>query len=74
MELEMREFEAGLDGFTPAALQNVNLHQAGEQGWEAVGGLKEVRDVLLETLMLPSQVIVKILSCLILRSFHWVTT
>ena len=58
MELEMQEFEAALDGFTPAALQNVNLHQAGEQGWEAVGGLREVKDILLETLMLPSQVIV----------------
>ena len=58
MELGMQEFEAAVDGFTPASLQNVNLHQAGDQGWEAVGGLREVKDVLLETLMLPSQVIV----------------
>ena len=63
----MQEFEAALDGFTPAALQNVNLHQAGDQGWEAVGGLTEVKDVLLETLMLPSQVSVRNLSRLSIK-------
>ncbi len=56
VELEWADFRAALDGFTPAALRQVALHEAGEQGWEAVGGLKQVRDVLLHTLMWPSKV------------------
>ena len=59
IELEIGDYDAALDGFTPAALQNVNLHQAGDQGWEAVGGLKQVRDTLLQTLMWPSKVLYK---------------
>ena len=57
IELEMGDYDAALDGFTPAALQNVNLHQAGDQGWDSVGGLKQVRDTLLQTLMWPSKVL-----------------
>ena len=57
VELQMSDYDAALDGFIPAALQNVSLHQAADQGWEAVGGLQDVRNVLLQTLMWPSKVL-----------------
>ncbi len=56
MILEERDYTAALDGFTPAALRDVALHQPGELGWEAVGGLNKVKSILLETLLWPSKV------------------
>ncbi len=55
--LEDKDYTAALGGFTPAALRDVALHRPGELGWEAVGGLSQVKSVLLETLLWPSKVI-----------------
>lgn len=54
--LEPEDFTAALDGFKPLAIRNVQLHTAGDLGWCDVGGLEEVKAVLIETLQWPSKV------------------
>lgn len=54
--LELEDFTAALDGFKPLAIRNVQLHTAGDLGWCDVGGLEEVKAVLIETLQWPSKV------------------
>ena len=50
------DFEAALQDFAPSALASVSLHRASELGWEDVGGLSDVRNTLVETLMWPTKV------------------
>ena len=50
------QFKDAVDGFTPASIRNVPLHTAGELGWDDVGGLTDVKSVLIETLQWPSKV------------------
>ena len=50
------DFEFALHGYSAAALRDVPLHSAGELGWEDVGGLKAVKQDLIETLELPAKV------------------
>ena len=35
---------------------NVPLHQAGELGWDDIGGLTDVKNTLIETLQWPTKV------------------
>ncbi|XP_041483550.1 peroxisome biogenesis factor 1-like [Lytechinus variegatus] len=49
------DFETALHSYSPAALRDVPLHSAGELGWEDVGGLKGVKQDLVETLQLPAK-------------------
>ena len=49
-------FKDAIEGFTPASIRSVKLHTAGELGWEDVGGLNNVKNVLMETLQWPSKV------------------
>lgn len=44
-----------LDGFTPMGLRNVTLHSGGEVTWHDVGGLKDVKSTLVETLLWPAK-------------------
>ncbi|XP_022107036.1 peroxisome biogenesis factor 1-like isoform X2 [Acanthaster planci] len=53
--LLQEDFEAALHDYTPATLRDVPLHSAGELGWQDVGGLRDVKESLLETLQLPAK-------------------
>ena len=54
--LTNEDFEVALNQYTPSSLRDVPLHSAGELGWEDVGGLKDVKQSLIETLQLPAKV------------------
>jgi peroxin-1 len=56
MVLTQGDFVKAMTGFTPASIRNVPLHEAGELGWDDVGGLMDVKKTLKETLMWPSKV------------------
>ncbi|KAG9243916.1 P-loop containing nucleoside triphosphate hydrolase protein [Calycina marina] len=47
------DFDAALKGFTPASLRNVTL-QTSTTTFDSIGGLKETRKILLETLQYPT--------------------
>jgi peroxin-1 len=47
------DFAAALKGFTPASLRNVTL-QTSTVRWSSIGGLRETRQILLETLQYPT--------------------
>uniref|UniRef100_A0A2K6EU85 Peroxisomal ATPase PEX1 n=1 Tax=Propithecus coquereli TaxID=379532 RepID=A0A2K6EU85_PROCO len=49
------DFQKALQGFTPASLRNVNLHKPRDLGWDKVGGLHEVRQILVDTIQLPAK-------------------
>ncbi|XP_067669500.1 peroxisomal ATPase PEX1-like [Haliotis asinina] len=63
MCLTQVEFDLALEGFRPASIRNVQLHTAGELGWEDVGGLTEVKKMLMETLQWPSKYPQLFLNC-----------
>ena len=48
------DFDNALKGFTPASLRNVSL-QSSSTTFKSIGGLKETRKVLLETLQYPTK-------------------
>ncbi|KAF4123893.1 peroxin-1 [Geosmithia morbida] len=48
------DFDKALQGFTPASLRNVSL-QSSTTTFKSIGGLKETRKVLLETLQYPTK-------------------
>uniref|UniRef100_A0A672U200 Peroxisomal ATPase PEX1 n=1 Tax=Strigops habroptila TaxID=2489341 RepID=A0A672U200_STRHB len=49
------DFQKALKDFTPLALRNVNLHKPKDIGWERIGGLKDVKQILKDTIMLPAK-------------------
>ncbi|XP_037363756.1 peroxisomal ATPase PEX1 [Talpa occidentalis] len=49
------DFQKALQGFIPASLRNVNLHKPRDLSWDKVGGLHEVRQVLVDTIQLPAK-------------------
>ncbi|XP_036102820.1 peroxisome biogenesis factor 1 isoform X2 [Molossus molossus] len=49
------DFQKALQGFTPASLRNVNLHKPQDLGWDKIGGLHEVRQILMDTIQLPAK-------------------
>ncbi|XP_055974037.1 peroxisomal ATPase PEX1 [Sorex fumeus] len=49
------DFQKALQGFTPASLRNVNLHKPRDLGWDKIGGLHEVRQILMDTIQLPAK-------------------
>lgn len=51
--LTRADFTAALKGFTPAGLRNVTL-QKSTTTWDAIGGLSETRQALMETLQYPT--------------------
>lgn len=56
MCLSGRDFVQALKGFTPPSLWGVDLHTPSGFGLERVGGLKEVRQQLMDTILLPAKV------------------
>ncbi|KAI1335616.1 P-loop containing nucleoside triphosphate hydrolase protein [Xylariaceae sp. FL0016] len=54
VQLGRLDFDIALKGFTPASLRNVTL-QTSTTTFESIGGLKETRQVLLETLQYPTK-------------------
>jgi peroxin-1 len=53
IRLSREDFTAALKGFTPASLRNVTL-QTSTTTFDSIGGLKETRKILLETLQYPT--------------------
>ncbi len=51
--LKKVDFENALKGFTPASLRNVTL-QSSKTTFDSIGGLRETRKILLETLQYPT--------------------
>nr|XP_012635084.1 peroxisome biogenesis factor 1 isoform X1 [Microcebus murinus] len=49
------DFQKARQGFIPASLRNVNLHKPRDLGWDKVGGLHEVRQILVDTIQLPAK-------------------
>lgn len=54
--LSWRDFAQALKGFTPPSLWGVDLHTPSGFGLDRVGGLKEVRQQLMDTILLPAKV------------------
>ncbi|XP_064300689.1 peroxisomal ATPase PEX1 [Phalacrocorax carbo] len=55
LNLSTMDFQKALKDFTPLALTNVNLHKPKDIGWDRVGGLKDVKQILMDTIMLPAK-------------------
>ncbi|CAK6949536.1 peroxisome biogenesis factor 1 [Scomber scombrus] len=53
--LSWRDFAQALKGFTPPSLWGADLHTPSGLGLERVGGLREVRQQLMDTIMLPAK-------------------
>ncbi|XP_036949450.1 peroxisome biogenesis factor 1 [Acanthopagrus latus] len=53
--LSSRDFVQALKGFTPPSLWGADLHSPSGVGLERVGGLREVRQQLMDTIMLPAK-------------------
>ncbi|XP_077159042.1 peroxisomal ATPase PEX1 isoform X2 [Paroedura picta] len=51
--LSTSDFQQALKSFIPASLRNVNLHEPQDFGWDRIGGLKEVQQILIDTIQLP---------------------
>ncbi|NXB82649.1 PEX1 factor, partial [Donacobius atricapilla] len=49
------DFQKALEDFTPLALRNANLHKPKDLGWDRIGGLKDVKQMLRDTIMLPAK-------------------
>ncbi|GAW14300.1 hypothetical protein ANO14919_037010 [Xylariales sp. No.14919] len=54
VQLSRPDFDSALKGFTPASLRNVTL-QTSTTTFDSIGGLKETRQILLETLQYPTK-------------------
>ncbi|XP_031236141.1 peroxisome biogenesis factor 1 [Mastomys coucha] len=55
LTLTTSDFQKALCGFLPASLRNVNLHKPRDLGWDKIGGLHEVRQILMDTVQLPAK-------------------
>ncbi|KAI6074538.1 Peroxisome biogenesis factor 1 isoform X2 [Aix galericulata] len=55
VNLSTVDFQKALKDFTPLALRNVNLHKPKDIGWDRIGGLKDVKQILMDTIMLPAK-------------------
>lgn len=53
--LSLEDFSEALKGFTPPSLWEVELHSPHGAGLDRVGGLKDVRQQLMDTIMLPAK-------------------
>nr|XP_012415614.1 PREDICTED: peroxisome biogenesis factor 1 isoform X2 [Odobenus rosmarus divergens] len=55
LALTTLDFQKALHGFIPVSLRNVNLHKPKDLGWDKIGGLHEVRQILMDTIQLPAK-------------------
>ncbi|KAJ6666769.1 hypothetical protein lerEdw1_020493 [Lerista edwardsae] len=49
------DFQKALKDFTPTSLRNIELHKPQDFGWDRIGGLKEIKQVLIDTIQLPAK-------------------
>uniref|UniRef100_A0A670ZM45 Peroxisomal biosis factor 1 n=1 Tax=Pseudonaja textilis TaxID=8673 RepID=A0A670ZM45_PSETE len=49
------DFQKAIQGFTPISLRNINLHKPQNLGWDKIGGLKEMQQILRDTIQLPAK-------------------
>ncbi|XP_032902425.1 peroxisome biogenesis factor 1 isoform X2 [Amblyraja radiata] len=52
LQLTTLNFLHALEGFVPISLRNANLHKPRDLGWNQVGGLHEVKEILMDTIQL----------------------
>lgn len=57
LNLSTVDFQTALKDFTPLALRSVNLHKPKDLGWDRIGGLKDVKQMLRDTILLPAKVL-----------------
>nr|CAD7428724.1 unnamed protein product [Timema monikensis] len=50
-----QDFEEAIDNFVPLSLQDVQFFHDSSRSWDDVGGLKDVKQILVEVLQWPSQ-------------------
>ncbi|NXR34739.1 PEX1 factor, partial [Zosterops hypoxanthus] len=55
LNLSTVDFQKALKDFTPLALRNANLHKPKDIGWDRIGGLKDVKQMLRDTILLPAK-------------------
>ncbi|KAL4629882.1 peroxisome biogenesis factor 1 isoform X3 [Arapaima gigas] len=55
VQLSLADFQQALRGFKPPSLWQARLNTPGGAGLEQVGGLREARQVLMDTLLLPAK-------------------
>ncbi|XP_056153950.1 peroxisome biogenesis factor 1 [Lampris incognitus] len=55
VSLCLRDFLQALKGFTPPSMWGVSLHTPSKVGLEGVGGLREIRQQLMDTVLLPAK-------------------
>jgi peroxin-1 len=53
LSFQQSDFSEAIDGYTPASLMGVKLHQS-DVSWTDIGGLNVARKTLLETLEWPT--------------------
>uniref|UniRef100_A0A8C5RJM2 Peroxisomal ATPase PEX1 n=1 Tax=Laticauda laticaudata TaxID=8630 RepID=A0A8C5RJM2_LATLA len=53
--LSTLDFQKAIQGFTPISLRNINLHKPQNLGWNKIGGLKEMQQILRDTIQLPAK-------------------
>ncbi|XP_058039368.1 peroxisomal ATPase PEX1 isoform X2 [Ahaetulla prasina] len=53
--LSILDFQKAIQGFTPISLRNINLHKPQNLGWDKIGGLKEMQQILRDTIQLPAK-------------------
>lgn len=57
------DFQTAMTGYTPISLKNVNQKTGSDVLWSDVGGLKEVKEVLIQTLEWPTKYAAIFASC-----------
>nr|XP_014347945.1 PREDICTED: peroxisome biogenesis factor 1 [Latimeria chalumnae] len=53
--LSTSDFQRALKGFLPSSLRNAELHKPENLSWDRVGGLREVKQLLVDTIQLPAK-------------------
>jgi peroxin-1 len=56
LELDNNDFEEALNNSVPLLQRGVELYHGSTHSWDDIGGLSEVKKILIEVLQWPSQV------------------
>ena len=56
MRLNLRDFNMALQGYIPVTLRGLSLHSRGTVDFSGVGGMKDTKKILRETILWPSLV------------------
>ncbi|GAB1602908.1 peroxisome biogenesis factor 1-like isoform X1 [Argonauta hians] len=55
LRLKQEDFDEAFIDFSPLSLRGIELHDMGASGWSDVGGLGEVKNLLVETFVWPAK-------------------